>query len=96
MRRITQSNVEGAFKRLHKAMGWPEGPHYTKGEDGHYHANVGAVALSQTGYGYNVEIIVNENGGVDTPFMGWQSKREAWDTMLAMAQAIELYKRQHA
>ena len=94
--RITLSNVHGAFKRLHAAMGWPDLPAYSWPELGDRpKANIGAVMLAESGYGFNIEIISNEGGGVTTPFMGWRTKREAWDAMIAMAQAVELYKRQN-
>lgn len=87
--RITISNVEGAFKRLHRAMEWPDlKPYADVGKP-----NVGAFYLSETGYGFQIEKIHNEGGGVMTPFSGWSSKREAFETMVAMAQAVEEYKR---
>ena len=101
--RTTLKHVEGAFKRLHRAMEWPvlvgtdvePLPHYTKDDAGFYKANIGAAALSETGYGFNIEIIVNDGGGVTTPFTGWSTKREAFDTMAAMAAAVAMYKREN-
>ena len=95
MERITYANVFGAYKRLHRAMEWPDMPHYSKQENGIFKANIGAVALSETGYGFNIEIIVNDGGGVHTPFMGWSTKREAFEGMASMAAAVEEYKRSH-
>ena len=92
MDRVTKSNVEGAFKRLHRAMEWATEPAYKDGKP-----NVGAVYLADNGaYGFAVEIIANKAGGVFTPFgYGWRTKREAFDTMAAMSAAVEEYKREH-
>ena len=93
MQRITTSNVEGAFKRLHKAMEWPDLPPYENGKP-----NVGAVYLyeGKNGASWNIEIIVNDGGGVQCPFTGWQTKREAFEAMCSMAQAVETYKHNKA
>lgn len=89
---ITKANVAGAFKRLHKEMGWPDMAPVKDGKP-----NPGAISLVETGYyGWSIEQIINKNGGVKTLFgmPSWPTKRQAWETMIAMAQAIEHYKRQ--
>ena len=97
---ITKSNVEGAFKRLHKAMEWPDMPPWQHmppwkpGSDS-LKANVGAVYLAEGYRCWTIEIITTETGGTLCPFVSWQSKRQAWDTMVAMARAVEDYKTAH-
>ena len=89
--RTTKTHVEGAFKRLHRAMEWPAGPAYKDGKP-----NIGAVYLADNGpNGFGIEIICNEGGGVFTPFSTWRTKREAFETMASMASAVEYYKREH-
>ena len=88
--RTTKQHVEGAFKRLHKAMGWPEGPPWKDGK-----AQIGAVYLSEGMGSFGIHVVSNENGGVHCPFPSWNSKREAFETMASMASAVEMYKRSH-
>ena len=89
--RTTKTHVDGAFRRLCRALECPMGPAYKDGKP-----NIGAVYLADNGpYGFGVEVIANEGGGVFTPFESWRTKREAFDTMAAMASAVEYYKREH-
>lgn len=87
--RITLSNVHGAFKRLHSAMDWPSGPAYTNGK-----FVVGAIYLGEGFRSFSIERVVNEMGGTDWPLsQPWASKREAFNSMVAMAEAVETFKR---
>ena len=87
----TKMQIEGAFNRLHRAMEWPTGLAYKDGKP-----NIGAVYLADSGpAGFSIEIIVNQGGGVHVPFGSWRTKREAFETMAAMAAAVEEYKRDH-
>ena len=88
--RTTKTQVEGAFKRLARAMEWPTGPAYVDGKP-----NIGAVYLADNGLSnFAVEIICNEGGGVRAPFGSWHGKSNAFETMAAMASAVEQYKRE--
>ena len=90
--RTTKTQINGAFKRLHRAMEWPDLQPYNNIAKG---ANVGAIYLADTGLGFAIEVIVNEGGGVHAPFGSWRTKHEAFETMAAMASAVEEYKRKH-
>ena len=89
MERITRKMVDGSFKRLHRAMEWPEMLPYVDGKP-----NVGAIYLNE-GYQstFGIEQICNDGGGVHTMFPSWGSKREAAYAMSNMAMAVEEYKR---
>ena len=84
----TKKHVEGAFKRLCRAMEWPHGPAWIDGK-----AQIGVAMLSEGYRSWGIQIMSNEAGGVHCPFPSWGSKREAFDTMASMATAVELYKR---
>lgn len=91
MERITKSAVEAAFRRLHRAMNWSNEPPYKNGKP-----NIGAIYLADNGMScFAIEQICTEGGGVYVMFPSWQSKREAFNTMAAMAGAVEEYKREH-
>lgn len=81
MPRISTKLLANRAKEACLAVGLDFGPHYEKGEDGHYHAIVGRVALTKGMSGYDLEEIVNDGGAI-RQVNGWCNAMKA-ETMLA-------------
>jgi hypothetical protein len=84
MARLSRKYLEGRFKRVHAAMGWPKGPVWKDGK-----AQVGAVFLQKGPCGWHVTQIVNE-GGAEKHLTGWlaafnASELDAWFTGVLFA-----------
>jgi hypothetical protein len=92
-RPYTRDQVQGAFSRLRKAMGWPQEEPWVKNNKGGYVANVGVVYLAEEYKSWCITKLVNDGGGEVELFPRFKSKRQATETMIAMAQAVEMYKR---
>lgn len=89
MERITDKNLQALCDRINRIKGAPMEP-YSKGEDGRYVANVGNYHLSHAYGGVSLECMVNEAGGVSTPFgCGHITKRDLWNRMQAYLLGLE-------
>lgn len=89
MERITDKNLQALCDRINRIKGSPMEP-YSKGEDGRYVANVGNYHLSHAYGGVSLECMINEAGGVSTPFgCGHVTKRDLWNRMQAYLLGLE-------
>ena len=86
MERITERNLRAVMARMARAMEIPEGPVWTRDDNGHNHARIGALVLqpgSRTyGNAWTIAQITNEGGGERTLLRG-STARELWDAAQA-------------
>ena len=95
MERITERNLRAVMSRMASAMELPEGPVWTRDENGHNRARVGALVLqpgSRTyGNAWTIAQICNESGGERTLLRG-STARELWDAAQAWLAGYEAAK----
>ena len=95
-KRHSLKDVTIAFQRLRRAMDWPRlSPWSARAKDGSLSslANVGAVYITQGASGWCIEKISNVHGGTHQLSPSWRTKRQAFEGLILMAEAIEMYKR---
>ena len=81
--RITRAMLDRQVEALNRQAGTPETA-WTRAEDGTLTANIGNYHLSGGYGGWQLQQVVNINGGVRTITLGFRSKRE-------MAEMIRVY-----
>lgn len=81
--RITRKHLEGLCNTLNRVTNSPMTP-WTRDENNKFHANIGNYHIDGAYGGWQLQRIMNEHGGVNTPIGG------------GYVPARELYNRMHA
>jgi hypothetical protein len=84
--RISKIVLNNHAKGACEAIGLDVGDHYEKGDDGHYHAVIGRVALNKGMSGWDLEQVVNDGGAI-RQINGWCNQLSASE-MLAFCNGI--------
>jgi hypothetical protein len=90
--RITEKMLQSLVDYLNQITNSPA-TSYSKGEDGRYHANIGAYCLDFAYSGVQLQRICNDGGGISTPLGGgFNTKRELYNKLHAYLRGIETGK----
>ena len=92
MDRITQKNLNELCGVLNKVTGSPLKA-WVRDDAGKLHAQIGNFHINQAYGGVELQRMMNEGGGIDTPLgYGHVPKRELWNKMQAFLRGLELAK----
>lgn len=96
MERITKKNLRAVMARMSREMGIPDGPVWSRDDNGNNVARVGALILepgSKTyGNSWCISQMMNECGGERVLLRG-STARELWDAAQAWLRGFEYAKR---
>lgn len=88
MDRITDRHINALVADINRITGSPAEP-YTKGDDGHYHANPGNFHLDQAYGGVQLARMVGETGSITViSTTGFGTKRELYNWMTAYIRGL--------
>lgn len=90
--RVTEKQLQSLVDYINTITNSPK-ESYSKGEDGHYHANIGNYHIDGAYGGVTLHQIVTDGGGVTTPLGGgYFTKRELYQKLYAFIRGIDIGK----